>query len=215
MSLPYSKKTIEIFTNPKNVGEIEDADATATEGSPACGDMIKIYLKVDKDTRTISNIKFRSYGCASNIAASSVVTELAKNKSIDEAKKISWEDILNNLGGLPPVKVHCAVLSSEALKTAIENYENIHGLIKDKKPTDINIVQKRLKKVINPVTGKDIISNDLISELNLDKNKVIIRLNMQKEDQFAENIRHEIMDRLGPLWDINEVIVLLNDEKEI
>lgn len=207
MSLPYSKKTIENFTNPKNVGEIEDADAAASEGSPACGDMIKLTLKIDKDTKVIKDIKFRSYGCASNIAASSVVTELAKNKTIDEAKKISWEDIMENLGGLPPVKVHCAVLSSEALKTAIENYEYKHGLIKDKVPTDMNIIHARLKKVINPLTGKDIMSGDLIMDIKLENSVIKILLNIIENHQFAANLKEEIIEKLEPLWDIKEITV--------
>jgi NifU-like protein involved in Fe-S cluster formation len=205
MSLPYSKKTIENFLNPKNVGDMDDADATATEGSPACGDMIKLYIKVDKDTKIIKDIRFRSFGCASNIAASSVVTELAKNKTLQEAKNISWEDVLNNLGGLPPVKVHCAVLSTEALKTAIENYEMEHGLIKEKIPTSPEIVKNRLKRVINPVTGKDVMSGDLVKTIDLKGGIIQIELNIQESHQFAENLKEEIKERLEPLWDIKEV----------
>ncbi len=205
MSLPYSKKTIENFLNPKNVGEIKDADATATEGSPACGDMIKLYIKVDKDTLIIKDIKFRSFGCASNIAASSVVTELAKNKTLDEAKKISWEDILKNLGGLPPVKVHCAVLSTEALRTAIENYEMQHGLIKDRLPTDAGVIRERLKRVINPITGKDVLSGDLVSDILFNEGIIDISLNMPDNHQFAANLKEEIVERLEPLWDIKAV----------
>lgn len=205
MSLPYSKKTIENFLNPKNVGDMDDADATATEGSPACGDMIKLYLKVDKDTKIIKDIRFRSFGCASNIAASSVVTELAKNKTLQEAKNISWEDVLNNLGGLPPVKVHCAVLSTEALKTAIENYEMEHGLTKEKIPTNPEIVKNRLKRVINPLTGKDVMSGDLVKTIDLKGGIIQIELNIQESHQFAENLKGEIKERLEPLWDIKEV----------
>lgn len=205
MSLPYSKKTIENFLNPKNVGDMDDADATATEGSPACGDMIKLYIKVDKDTKIIKDIRFRSFGCASNIAASSVVTELAKNKTLQEAKNISWEDVLNNLGGLPPVKVHCAVLSTEALKTAIENYEMEHGLIKEKIPTSPEIVKNRLKRVINPLTGKDVMSGDLVKTIDLKGGIIQIELNIQESHQFAENLKEEIKERLEPLWDIKEV----------
>ena len=100
MALPYSEKVIEYFRNPKNVGEIDDADAVATEGSPACGDMVKLFLKVNSDTKVIEDIKFKSYGCASNIATASIITELAKNKTIEEAKQLSWKHASEALGGL-------------------------------------------------------------------------------------------------------------------
>ena len=98
MALPYSDIIIEHFTHPHNVGKIEDADAKATEGSPACGDMVKLYIKVDKETKTISDIKFESYGCASNIATGSIITDLAKGKKIDDAKKLNWKEADKALG---------------------------------------------------------------------------------------------------------------------
>ena len=122
MSIPYTKKILEHFMHPHNVGQVENPDATATEGSPACGDMVKLSLKVDAPTKTITDIKFESYGCASNIATGSIITDLAKGRTIDDAKAITWQKSNEELGGLPPVKVHCAVLSVDALKTAIENY---------------------------------------------------------------------------------------------
>ena len=90
MPLPYSEKVMEHFRNPRNVGRIEDPDGKSVEGSPACGDMVAVYLKVDGDTQRIVDIKFESYGCASNIATGSIITELAKGKTLDEAKDISW-----------------------------------------------------------------------------------------------------------------------------
>ena len=144
MPLPYTEKVMEHFKNPRNVGRIEDADAKAQEGSPACGDMVSVYLKVDKETQSIKDIKFESYGCASNIATGSIITELAKGKTLEEAKSISWKQASDALGGLPPVKTHCSVLAVDGLRAAIENYEERHGLIKERTPTTVEVVRKRL-----------------------------------------------------------------------
>ncbi|MBC7255847.1 MAG: iron-sulfur cluster assembly scaffold protein, partial [Chloroflexi bacterium] len=111
MPLPYSDLVMEHFRNPRNVGRIEDPDAKAVEGSPACGDMVAVYLKVDEATQRIEDIKFESYGCASNIATGSIITELAKGKTLEEAKKITWQQASEALGGLPPIKAHCSVLA--------------------------------------------------------------------------------------------------------
>jgi nitrogen fixation NifU-like protein len=212
MTLPYSNKVIEYFKNPKNVGEIEDADAIATEGSPACGDMVKLFLKVNPDTRMIEDIKFQSYGCASNIATASIITELAKNKTIEEAKHISWKQASEALGGLPPVKVHCAVLAVDALKTAIENYEHKAGLIKERKTTDITVIKKRLRHVINPLTGLDVLKVNFIKKIDLKDGVAIISVDLDSNHQFAGNIREEIIERIEPLWDIKKVKVKFNDE---
>lgn len=212
MPLPYSDKVIEYFTHPRNVGEIEGADSVATEGSPACGDMIKLSLKVNPGTKIIEEIKFKSYGCASNIATASIVTELAKNKTIDEAKKISWKQAAENLGGLPPVKVHCAVLAVNALKTAIENYEHQSGLVKDKKPTDIDVIKKRLRHVINPLNGQDVLRGDFVKNIMLENGEITVHIDLDSDQQFANNIREEIIERLEPLWDIKNVKVIYNDE---
>jgi len=122
MPVPYTKLVIEHFKNPHNVGEIEDADVKVTEGSAACGDMITLYLKVDPQTQRIVDVKFKSYGCASNIATASIITDLVKGKTIEEAKKITWKDAAEALGGLPPVKVHCSVLAADALHSAVDLY---------------------------------------------------------------------------------------------
>lgn len=210
--LPYTKKVLELFLNPKNVGVIEDADATATEGSPACGDMVKMYLKINPQTHIIEDIKFQSYGCASNIATASIVTEMVKGKTLEEAKKITWQDAVKELEGLPTVKIHCAVLAVDALHTAIENYEHTHNLLKEKKPTDINLIRKRLSHVINPITGRPITEGDWIKEINLENGVVTISLNLSEEHQFAGAIKEEIKERLEPLWDIKEVIVRFLEE---
>ena len=120
--LPYSPKVIELFRNPKNLGRLEDANASATAGSLACGDMITIYLKVDEKTEKILKASFESYGCAANIAASSILTELIKGKTLQEAWKIDWRRISEELGGLPSIKFHCGILAVGALRRAIRSY---------------------------------------------------------------------------------------------
>jgi NifU-like protein involved in Fe-S cluster formation len=122
MASPYNDLVLEHFKNPRNTGRIEDPDGKATEGSPACGDMVSLYLKVNPETKVIDDIKFESYGCASNIATGSIITELAKGKTIDEAKKITWQEASEALGGLPKIKAHCSVLAVEVLRSAIQNY---------------------------------------------------------------------------------------------
>lgn len=118
--LPYSEKLLEYFRNPKNQGPMEDADAVAKAGSPACGDMITFYLKV-KDEK-ITDISFESYGCAANIGTASYLTELAKDKPLEEAFKINWKRLSDDLGGLPKVKFHCGILATGALRRAIREY---------------------------------------------------------------------------------------------
>ena len=213
MSLPYSDIIIEHFTHPHNVGKIEDADAKATEGSPACGDMVKLYIKVDKETKTISDIKFESYGCASNIATGSIITDLAKGKKIDDAKKLNWKEADNALGGLPPVKVHCAVLAVDALKTAIENYEHQHGLVKDVKPTDEKVVLKRLSRVINPIVGLDVVKTKLVRKVSVENKTVKIWITLPPDHQFTNNIKGEIAERIEPLWDVEKVLVFCEGEE--
>lgn len=122
MVMQYTAKVIEHFKNPHNIGKLEDADAYAVEGGAACGDQIVIYLKIDKDTKVITDIKFESFGCAANVATASMVTDLVKGKTLDEAMKTTWKQVAEDLGGLPPVKMHCSVMAVDALKNAIKNY---------------------------------------------------------------------------------------------
>ena len=122
----YSKKVIDLFQNPHNVGEIEDADGVGEVGNPTCGDMMTLYIKVKDDK--IEDIKFKTFGCAAAIATSSMITDLAKGKKLDAAMKITRADVADALDGLPPVKRHCSVLAEEALKKAIEDYK---GKLKD------------------------------------------------------------------------------------
>jgi nitrogen fixation NifU-like protein len=210
-TFPYSEKVLEHFKNPHNVGKMEDANAKATEGSPACGDMVSVYLKVDEETKKIEDIKFESYGCASNIATGSIITELAKGKTLDEAKKISWKQASDELGGLPAIKAHCSVLAVDGLRAAIENYEETHGLIKERKPTTVEEVRRRLKKVMNPLVGLDLVKTELVTGIVVNKGKVTVSLDLPANHQFANNIKQEIVDKIEPLWDVKEVEVLFND----
>jgi len=118
----YSKKVIQHFTHPHNQGQMKNADGVGVVGNPVCGDLMKVYIKVQKDT--IKDIKFETLGCAAAIATSSMVTELAKNKLLGEAEKITRGDIAKSLEGLPPLKMHCSNLASDALRKAIADYRS-------------------------------------------------------------------------------------------
>ncbi|KAB2822783.1 MAG: Fe-S cluster assembly scaffold protein NifU [Candidatus Dadabacteria bacterium] len=116
----YSDKVMDHFMNPRNVGEIPDADGVGMEGNPTCGDVMKIFIKVEGDK--IVDAKFKTFGCGASIAVSSMVTEMIKGRTIDEALAISKETVANELGGLPPQKMHCSNLGADALKKAIDDY---------------------------------------------------------------------------------------------
>ena len=120
----YSDKVMDHFTNPRNVGEIPDADGVGKVGNPQCGDVMWMYIKVKDDI--ITDIKFKTFGCGAAIATSSMITEMAKGKSIEEARKISRGDVAEALDGLPPVKMHCSNLAADALVEAIKDYESKH-----------------------------------------------------------------------------------------
>lgn len=199
----YNQKIIEHFKNPQNVGELENPDAKATEGSPACGDMVTLYLNIDKKSHKITDIKFQSYGCASNIATGSIITEIAKGKTIEEAKKLSWKDADEELGGLPKVKTHCAVLAVDTLQSAIEKYEMKNDLIKEKVPTTPDIIKKRLKHVINPIAGLDIVTTNLVKDVSVLNGIAEITIDLPERHQFANNIKNEVIERLENLWDIS------------
>ncbi|OGW74259.1 MAG: Fe-S cluster assembly scaffold protein NifU [Nitrospirae bacterium RIFOXYB2_FULL_43_5] len=118
----YSAKVMDHFSNPRNVGEIPDADGVGTGGNPTCGDVMQLFIKV-KDDRIV-DIKFKTFGCGAAIAVSSMITEMAKGKTIDEALTITKESVANELEGLPPQKMHCSNLGADALKKAIEDYRS-------------------------------------------------------------------------------------------
>lgn len=119
----YTKKVMNLFKNPKNMGELKNPDAVGEVGNPGCGDVMRIYLKIDKKNNKIKEIKFQTMGCIAAIATSSMITELAKGKTLDAAKKLSNKDVAGKLGGLPKLKLHCSNLAADALRKAIDNYE--------------------------------------------------------------------------------------------
>lgn len=121
----YSEKVMEHFQNPRNVGEIKDADGIGEVGNPVCGDMMTFYIKVKENK--LEDVKFKTFGCGAAIAVSSMVSELAKGKTIDEALKITNASVAQELGGLPPNKMHCSNLGADALHKAIENYRKKSG----------------------------------------------------------------------------------------
>ena len=116
----YSEKVMDHFRNPRNMGEIPDADGMGTVGNPVCGDMMNIYIKVE-DNRII-DIKFKTFGCGAAIATSSMITELAKGKTLDEAMKLTRTNVADSLDGLPPIKMHCSNLAADGLHEAIKDY---------------------------------------------------------------------------------------------
>ncbi|MDA8215159.1 MAG: Fe-S cluster assembly scaffold protein NifU [Nitrospiraceae bacterium] len=118
----YSEKVMDHFMNPRNVGEINDADGVGMEGNPTCGDAMQLFIKVENDV--IVDAKFRTFGCGAAIAVSSMITEMIKGKTLDEALSISKEAVAHELGGLPPQKMHCSNLGADALRKAIEDYRS-------------------------------------------------------------------------------------------
>jgi nitrogen fixation NifU-like protein len=116
----YSEKVMDHFRTPRNMGEIPDADGVGTVGNPVCGDMMNIYIKVKDDV--ITDVKFKTFGCGAAIATSSMITELAKGKTLDEALQITRQDVADSLDGLPPVKMHCSNLAADGLHEAIKDY---------------------------------------------------------------------------------------------
>lgn len=126
----YSEKVMDHFTNPRNVGKIEDADGVGEVGNAKCGDIMKIYLKVDEN-QIITDVKFNTFGCASAIASSSMATELIKGNHISEALALTNKAVVEALDGLPPVKVHCSVLAEEAIKAAVKDYYDKNGISYD------------------------------------------------------------------------------------
>ena len=120
----YSKKVMDHFLNPRNVGEIKDADGIGEVGNPVCGDIMRMYIKV-KDN-VITDIKFLTYGCGAAVATSSMVTEMVKGKTIEEALEITNKQVAEALDGLPPIKMHCSILAEEGIKAAIDDYKKKH-----------------------------------------------------------------------------------------
>ena len=144
--LPYSPKVLEIFKNPRNLGPLTDATVVESAGSPACGDIIKLYLKIKRinEEDIIEKATFESYGCAANIAAASILTEMITGKSLKEAWNISWKTLSDELGGLPPIKYHCSILAVGALKRAIRAYYKNIDKHPDWLPKELTIDEKQV-----------------------------------------------------------------------
>ncbi len=202
--MQYSQKVLDHFMHPHNVGKMENPDVTATEGSPACGDQVTVYLKVDPEKHTIDDVSFLSYGCASNIATASIITDLARGKTLDEAKKITWKDAMEALDGLPPVKVHCSVLAADTLQTAISNYEIAHGL-KEVPNFSKDTILEELKKIIYPQVGEDIVSLKMVKYVGFTDGEVLIDLNMMSFDSWRDNIAEEIHEHLEKYPDVKHI----------
>ena len=124
--MDYSEKVMDHFANPRNVGEIEDADGIGEVGNPKCGDIMKMYLKIEN--WIIKDVKFKTFGCGAAVATSSMATELIKGKSIEDALKVTNKAVMEALDGLPPVKVHCSVLAEQAIKAALSDYYTKKGI---------------------------------------------------------------------------------------
>lgn len=125
----YSEKVMDHFSNPRNVGEIENADGVGEVGNAKCGDIMRMYLKIDNDI--ITDVKFKTFGCGAAVATSSMATELIKGKSVEDALKLTNKAVIEALDGLPPVKVHCSVLAEEAVKAAVKDYYDKNGIEND------------------------------------------------------------------------------------
>lgn len=125
----YSEKVMDHFTNPRNVGEIENASGVGTVGNAKCGDIMRIFLKIDDETKIIKDCKFKTFGCGAAVATSSMATELIKGKTIYEALKITNKAVMNALDGLPAVKVHCSLLAEEAVHAALWDYAEKNNIV--------------------------------------------------------------------------------------
>ena len=204
--MKYSQKVLDHFMNPHNIGEIKNPDAIATEGSPACGDQVTIYLQVDSEKKIIEDIKFKSYGCASNIATASIITDMAKGKTLEEAKKVSWKEAAENLDGLPPAKMHCSVLAVDTLRKAIKKYEIEHHLSEKEEFSKATIVEE-LKKVIYPKVGEDIITLKMVKYASYENGKVIIDVDIPSFDKYRENVAEEIREHLEKFPEIKEISI--------
>ena len=202
----YSPKVMEMFMHPKNVGKMEDATVTALTGSVACGDMIKLYLKIDPESEVIVKAMFESYGCAANIATSSMLTELITGKKVEEARKLAFHEIVDGLGGLPKIKFHCAVLAIAALKIALEKWDLLSG----RKKLNEKFVNGLLRGILDPHTDRDLITAGIVSRIEIVDDVVNVHLNVDEDDYTEEIVSNvvEVFETL-PL----KVVVFLRGER--
>lgn len=127
MALKYNKKVLKEFANPQNMGEIKNASGVGKIGNPTCGDILWAYIKVEKNEKgeeILTDVKFKTFGCAAAIATSSMITKIAKGKKLSEVEKINYKDVIDALGGLPNIKIHCSTMAAQALKKAIQEYKS-------------------------------------------------------------------------------------------
>jgi len=197
MAIEYSDLVLEHFKNPRNLGEIENANGVHTNGSPACGDQITFYLDIDDNSKIIKDIKFKSYGCASNIATSSMMTQMVKGLTIDKAKKMSWKECCERLGGLPPAKVHCSVLAVSTLRGAIENYEKSKGENIKEQTLEHSGVLAVLGEVMNPAKGEDIVTLGMVESISIKDLDVVVNIKkLDTDDESLESIKDEIKEHI-------------------
>ncbi len=202
--MQYSQKVLDHFMNPHNVGKMENADIIATEGSPACGDQVTLYLKVNQETKKIEDIKFQSYGCASNIATASIITDMALGKTLDEAKHITWKEAAESLDGLPPQKMHCSVLAVDTLRKAIKQYE-VENQLRDEDKFSKDSILEELKKVIYPKVGEDIVTLKMVKYAGFDDGVAIVDLDIPKFDPYRENVVEEIREHLEKFAEVKDI----------
>jgi metal-sulfur cluster biosynthetic enzyme len=173
----------------------------------ACGDMVTMYLKIDEKSHKITDIKFKSFGCASNIATCSALTEIVKGKTIEDVKKITFKEIGEFLGGLPSVKVHCSVLATVTLQSAIKNYEEAHGLIDSKEEVNEENIKKRLRHVMDPDKGKDIISQERVKKIMVKGETIEVLVELPQNYRYAEAVFEDIKEHLITLPKIKKIDV--------
>ncbi len=141
----YSEKVLEHFREPRNVGELENPDAVGDVGNPKCGDMMRITMRIDPETERIEDIKFQTFGCGAAIAVSSMLTELVKGMTLQEALKVDNQTVVDELGGLPPVKMHCSVLGEQGIAMALKDYYSKHP--EKTMPADLEAKLEKLEKI--------------------------------------------------------------------
>jgi len=204
--MDYSEKVLDHFMNPRNIGKLENADVEATEGSPACGDQVTYFLKINEENMTIEDIRFLSYGCASNIATASITSEMVKGKSLQEARNFTWKSVVESLDGLPNVKIHCSVLAVDALKSAIKKYEINKGL---REPDTFNekTIYEELRSIIHPGAGEDIVTLNMVRSVQVNEGVVVLNLNISDKDTFKCAIVGEIKEHLGKFAEVKELNV--------
>ena len=206
--MKYSQKVLDHFMHPHNIGKLELPDAEATEGSPACGDQVSIYLKVNEENQVIEDIKFQSYGCASNIATASIITDMAKGKTLEEAKILDWKQAAEELDGLPPAKMHCSVLAVDTLRKAIKDYEIKHNLASEDEFNKTTIVEE-LKHVLYPKVGEDIVSLKMVKYVGFENGVATVDIEIPKFDQYRQNVADEIREHLEKYDEIDKVEINL------